>query len=323
MNAAEIKAGIETHLKELSFDTRLPSHLYQPMAYLLQHQAKRVRPVLSALAYQYSGGKNMEGFLSSACALECVHNFTLMHDDIMDNAPVRRGMPTVHEKWDSNTAILSGDALFALSYPMLIQHFPQQSFELVQFFTRVVVEVCEGQMEDMDLAGAPSATIPQYLEMIRKKTAALIGGSLGIGAIAAGAAPELTRSLYLAGELMGIGFQLQDDLLDVYADKADFGKQPGGDIIENKKTYLLIRALEKADRYRKEALLNWMQHTGDPQEKIQGVTALYNELGIPEDTRAIIASYFERAEAELASLPENPFKQELTQYIQVVFLRNK
>lgn len=323
MNAAEIKSGIEEFLSAQPFNKTLPTHLYEPMGYLLNHEAKRVRPVLSVLAYQYANGINLSGMMESACAIEFVHNFTLMHDDIMDNAPVRRGMPTVHEKWDENTAILSGDALFALAYPLLIKNFPDKAFDLVNFFTKVVVEVCEGQMEDMDLAAASRARIHEYLEMIRKKTAALIGGSMGVGAIAAGANAELTGKLYLAGELMGIGFQLQDDLLDVYAAKADFGKQPGGDIIENKKTFLLIRALEKSDKYRKEALLNWSQHTGNPDEKVIGVTQLYNELEIREETEEKISSYFKRAEAELDSLPNTAGKTELMEYIHKVFLRKK
>ncbi len=323
MNAAEIKAGIEANLSAQPFNQKLPINLYSPMSYLLGHEAKRVRPALAVLAYQYAGGKNLSGMMESACAIEWVHNFTLMHDDIMDNAPVRRGMPTVHEKWDENIAILSGDALFALSYPMLIRNFPERAFDLVNFFTKVVVEVCEGQMEDMDLAIAPKASQAEYLEMIRKKTAALIGGSLGLGAIAAGAESDLTGKLYLAGELMGIGFQLQDDLLDVYAEQADFGKQVGGDIIENKKTFLLLRAFEKADQYRKEALLNWAQFQGDSAEKVAAVTQIYNELNIREETEEKISSYFKRAELELESLPESEHKAELMQYIQKVFLRKK
>jgi geranylgeranyl diphosphate synthase type II len=323
MNAAEIKSGIESCLKAQAFDAKQPKHLYEPMAYLLEHEAKRVRPVLAVLAYRYCGGQNLEGMIETATAIELVHNFTLMHDDIMDHAPTRRGKATVHEKWDTNIAILSGDALFALAYPLLIKNFPHQASELVNFFTKVVVEVCEGQMEDMDLAGSATGGIPVYLEMIRKKTAVLIGGSLGIGAIAAGASKETVNKIYQAGELMGIGFQLQDDLLDVYAAQADFGKQVGGDIIENKKTYLLLRAMEKADRYRKEALLNWMQHQGNATEKIAGVIQLFNELEIREEVEAKISGYFREAETVLNSLQDEAGKAELLSYLEMVFQRKK
>jgi geranylgeranyl diphosphate synthase type II len=323
MNAGEIKSGIESCLKAQGFDTKRPEHLYAPMAYLLQHEAKRVRPVLAVLAYQYCGGKNPEGMTEAATAIELVHNFTLMHDDIMDHAPTRRGMPTVHEKWDTNIAILSGDALFALAYPLLIRNFPERASELVNFFTKVVVEVCEGQMEDMDLAASLKGGIPEYLEMIRKKTAVLIGGSLAIGGIAAGVERDTVDKLYQAGMLMGIGFQLQDDLLDVYAAQADFGKQVGGDIIENKKTFLLLRALEKADRYRKEALMNWMQHQGDPAEKIAGVVQIFNELEIREEAEAKISGYFQEAQSVLSGLPDHSGRTELLDYLEKVFLRKK
>lgn len=323
MNGAEIKAGVETFIRALPYGTKSPQNLYAPMEYLLSHEAKRVRPVMAVLAYQYLGGSRISEMIASGTAIELVHNFTLMHDDIMDRAPVRRGQPTVHIKWDTNTAILSGDALFALAYPMLIQNFPDKAAELIPFFTKVIVEVCEGQMEDMLMADENKSDIPMYLEMIRKKTAALLGGSLGIGAIAAGADEKTVRDIYLAGELMGLGFQLQDDLLDVYADQAKFGKQVGGDIIENKKTYLLLRALEKADRYRKETLLNWLQHTGDPQEKISGVMEIYHDLDIAGDTRTLISEYYGKADIMLKNLPELPGKSDLTEYLQAVFMRDK
>jgi geranylgeranyl diphosphate synthase, type II len=323
MNGSEIRTRIEAYLQTLPYNGLKPEKLYAPMHYTLGHEAKRVRPVMAALAYQYISGAVPEGILKTASAIEMVHNFTLIHDDIMDNAPVRRNKPTVHEKWDTNVAILSGDALFALSYPMLIQGFPHLASELVTFFTQVIVEVCEGQMEDMELASNHLAGIPEYLEMIRKKTAALIGGSLALGAMAAGADTKVSQQLYTAGECMGIGFQIQDDLLDVFADQSKFGKQVGGDIIENKKTFLWLMALSKADKYRKEALLNWTQDSANPEEKVRAVTAIYNELNIPEITQTMIQEYYSKANELLDQLPQNEYKADLMNYLHSVFMREK
>lgn len=323
MNGSEIRTRIEAFLQTLPYKGLKPEKLYTPMHYTLGHEAKRVRPVMAALAYQYISEEVTESIIKTASAIEMVHNFTLIHDDIMDNAPVRRNKPTVHEKWDTNVAILSGDALFALSYPMLIEGFPHVSSELVTFFTKVIVEVCEGQMEDMELASDPKAGIPEYLEMIRKKTAALIGGSLALGAMAAGADVSVCQQLYTAGEYMGIGFQIQDDLLDVFADQTKFGKQVGGDIIENKKTFLWLMALSKADKYRKESLLNWTQDTANPDEKVKAVTAIYRDLNIPEITQSMILDYYGKANALLDQLPHNAYKTDLMDYLHFVFMREK
>jgi len=323
MNGNEIRASIDAFIRALPWADQQPTQLYAPMLYLLNHEAKRVRPVMTVLAYQYITGAADDKITGTASAIELVHNFTLMHDDIMDHAPVRRGLPTVHEKWDTNTAILSGDALFALAYPMLIKNFPDKAAPLVDFFTRVVVEVCEGQMEDMNLALRSKVSIPEYLEMIRKKTAALLGGSLGIGALAAGADKDIVQKLYKAGEYMGIGFQIQDDLLDVYAEQGKFGKQVGGDIIENKKTYLWLRALEKSNLYQKEALLNWIPFSGDPAVKIESVKQMYDELDIYPETLNLAKSYYARAAGELDRLPDLPMKHALTAYLETVFMREK
>jgi geranylgeranyl diphosphate synthase type II len=323
MNGSEIRTRIEAFLLSLPYSRLQPENLYSPMQYTLGLEAKRVRPVMTALAYQYISNEMNDRIMKTAAAVEMVHNFTLIHDDIMDNAPVRRNKPTVHEKWDTNVAILSGDALFALSYPMLIQDFPLKAAELVTFFTKVIVEVCEGQMEDMELAANSVAGIPEYIEMIRKKTAALIGGSLAIGAIAANAPQHICEQLYKAGEYMGIGFQIQDDLLDVFAEQAKFGKQVGGDIIENKKTFLWMMAIEKSDKYRKEALLNWTQFSGDPAEKIVAVTQIYKDLNIPELTQLVIRDYYQKAQEMLDELPNNKHKNELIEYLNSVFLRDK
>jgi len=322
ITSQEIFNSISQEIVNLPFPTS-PAPLYQPMSYLLGHTGKRVRPVLAVLAYQACEGKEQDKMISASLALEMVHNFTLMHDDIMDQAPVRRGQPTVHIKWDVNTAILSGDALFALAYPQLITPFPEVAAQMVRFFTDVVVGVCEGQMEDMVKAQEPHVSIPEYIEMIRKKTAVLIGGALGLGAIAAQAKQPFVDALYQIGELMGTGFQLQDDLLDVYGDQTKFGKQPGGDIIENKKTYLLLRALEKSGRYQKENLLNWLQYQEDNSEKVKQITSIYDELNIKSETSELIDNYYSRAQEKLNSLSDKLSITELQVYMNHVFLREK
>lgn len=269
--------------------------MYQPMAYIFTMGGKRIRPLLLLLSYQAVTGQSPEPVLGPAVAVEMFHNFTLMHDDIMDNAPVRRGLPTVHEKWDTNTAILAGDALFAIAMAKTVEGFPQQAGALVREFSRIAVGVCEGQMEDMEMAGATGSTVDQYIEMIRKKTAMLLGGSMSLGAIAAGASYEDVEALYAYGEFMGIGFQLHDDYLDVYADATKFGKQVGGDILENKMTFLLIRALELANEEQQARLQQLLFAETDPQAKVKGVMEIYAELEIPRLTLEMANSYFDRA----------------------------
>ncbi|MBK9453386.1 MAG: polyprenyl synthetase family protein [Bacteroidetes bacterium] len=293
---AELKAALEGHLSGISSRPHWQSGLYAPMAYILDLGGKRIRPMLLLMSYQAMSGRPGTEALNCATAVEFFHNFSLIHDDIMDNAPVRRGKPTVHEKWNTNTAILSGDAMFALAYEFLIQDFPQQAAPLLREFTRVAVGVCEGQMEDMEMAGQ-RADVPQYIEMIRKKTAMLIGGSLSIGAIAAGASPQEVERLYQLGETAGIGFQLHDDYLDVYAPAEKFGKQVGGDILENKMTFLLIRCIERANPEQKKRLDHLLYEEKVPEAKIAGVMALYAELGIEQETIAEMDRYFAAADA--------------------------
>ncbi|MCB9232580.1 MAG: polyprenyl synthetase family protein [Bacteroidia bacterium] len=269
--------------------------LYEPMYYILGLRAKRIRPLLALLTYQAAGGGNPARAFSLAAGLELFHNFSLIHDDIMDNAPMRRGMPTVHEKWDQTTAILSGDALFALSVAYLTRDFPQHASTLINEYARISLGVCEGQLEDMALAANEKATIEDYLEMIRKKTAMLIGGAMSLGAIAAGARPERVEMFYEFGESMGIGFQLHDDYLDVYAERAKFGKQVAGDIIENKKTFLLLKAMELADESQSKKLKKLLEKETDPEKKVKGVMKIYAELNIEELTKEKMNHYFEEA----------------------------
>lgn len=295
--------------------------MYQPMGYIFQMGGKRIRPTLLLLAYQAISGNNPETALGPAVAVEMFHNFTLMHDDIMDNAPVRRGLATVHEKWDQNTAILAGDALFAIAMEKTVEGFPQFAGRLVREFSRVAVGVCEGQMEDLEMAGATQSTVDRYIEMIRKKTAMLLGGSMSLGAIAAGASEAEIEAMYQYGEWMGIGFQLQDDYLDVYADAAKFGKQVGGDILENKMTFLLIRALEQANETQKPVLNQLLFEEKDSEAKIKGVMDIYAALEIPRQTREKTNEYFDKAHQVGEKLMKYPGFQYIDQYLMALTQR--
>ncbi len=302
---AEIKTALEAHLKALSARPEWQLGLYAPMSYILDLGGKRIRPMLLLMSYQAMSGRDATEALNCATAVEFFHNFSLIHDDIMDNAPVRRGKQTVHEKWNVNTAILSGDAMFAMAYEFLIADFPQHAAALMREFSRVAIGVCEGQMQDMEMAGRP-ASVPQYIEMIRKKTAMLLGGSLSLGGIAAGAATSEIAQLYAVGEAAGIGFQLHDDYLDVYAPADKFGKQVGGDILENKMTFLLIRCIEKADAAQKKELDHLLYVEPSADAKIAGVMALYAKLGIREETLAEMDRYFAIAARLSATLQQHP-----------------
>lgn len=319
--SSELKLALDAHLQNIGTQAGWDAPLYAPMAYILELGGKRIRPMLLLMSYQAMSGRDGSECLNTATAVEFFHNFSLMHDDIMDNAPVRRGKATVHEKWDSNTAILSGDAMFALAYEFLIKDFPQHAAALLREFSKVAVGVCEGQMEDMEMAGK-LASIPQYIEMIRKKTAMLIGGSLSLGAIAAGADAATAQQLYDLGEKAGIAFQLHDDFLDVYAKKAKFGKQVGGDILENKMTFLLIRCIEKANPEQKLKLDQLLYATEDQEAKIAGVMALYAELGIPEETQAEMDRYFKEADTLAAGLRNRPGFEIIDDFLKTIAQRD-
>lgn len=294
MNPADLKQVVNARIEALAFAERTPANLYEPIHYILSLGGKRLRPILTMLAYHAVNQEAPEKALDMGLALEIFHNFTLIHDDIMDRAPVRRGKPTAHTVWDENTAILSGDAMYAYSIGMAVKDFPAHAGPLAQAFSDIGLEVCEGQMDDMDLAAGIDVSLPRYLDMIRKKTAVLLGGCMRMGSIAAGANPAVTTGMYRFGELLGIAFQLQDDLLDAFPTK-DFGKQPGGDILENKQTYLLLKAKALAEGDQKTRLDHWLNRDDAPEEKVKAVCALYEEIGIPEITQQEIDSYFQQA----------------------------
>ena len=291
-----LKSVVDQHIKSLKLGERKPKNLYGPMEYILSLKGKRIRPILTMLAYQAVSGNSPQDALNLGTAVELFHNFTLLHDDIMDKAPVRRGQPTVHIVWNEDVAILSGDALYACSMELVVQEFPEKAAALIKEYTRTCLEVCEGQMEDMDMAENDSATIPEYLEMIRKKTAALLGGCMSLGAIAGGASEEIIKKFKDFGESVGTGFQLQDDLMDAFPPEG-FGKQIGGDIIENKKTYLLLKALELANNEQKAKLEKLLAQEDNPEQKVEEVLEIFEELNIKSLTQELSNQYFEKAKA--------------------------
>ncbi|CAN0039604.1 unnamed protein product, partial [Chrysoparadoxa australica] len=240
--------------------------------------------------------KDIDSVIRPALSVEVFHNFTLMHDDIMDEAPIRRGMPTVHEKWDSTVAILSGDTMLVKVYDLLVGLEADILKPGISAFNKTAIEVCEGQQIDMNFESMDHVTEDQYIEMIRLKTAVLLGFSLQFGGMMAKASTGDQDLLYRIGELMGIGFQLMDDLLDVFGDQEKFGKKVGGDIISNKKTFLLIKAIELADKDQKGALDSWLsKSTFDQDEKVKAVTSIYRELNIQEITTLKMNSYFDQS----------------------------
>lgn len=268
-----------------------PKELYEPIGYLMALGGKRMRPLLVLMGYQLFK-EDVKKALPAALAVETFHNFTLMHDDIMDNAPLRRGKATVHEKWNRNIAILSGDVMLVEAYKLLCTLDKEVLPEVLQLFNKTAVEVCEGQQFDMNFESQTSVTVEAYIEMIGLKTAVLLAASLQMGAMIANAPAADAQHLYDFGKYMGIAFQLQDDLLDVYGDPEKFGKQVGGDIISNKKTYLLIKALELANGADAEVLHQWIAAADfDAAVKVKAVTTLYTQLGVDVLVKAEMENY--------------------------------
>ena len=272
-----------------------PKNLYEPIAYTLAMEGKRIRPVMTLLACNLFTDK-VEKAIPAAIAIEIFHNFTLLHDDIMDEAEVRRNSPTVHKKYNKNIAILSGDAMSIMAYNYLHKSETENTGSMVSLFSQTALEVCEGQQLDMDFETMKNVSIPEYLNMIRLKTAVLLACSLKMGALAANAPEKIADLLYVFGLDLGIAFQLQDDLLDVFADTQKFGKNIGGDIVSNKKTFLLLKALELSDHKTKEELLNWIDKKDfDPDEKIKAVRLIYNKLNIKDITVNSIEDFYQSA----------------------------
>ncbi len=269
-----------------------PPELYDPIKYIMNLGGKRMRPLLTLMgAYLFTD--DWQKAIRPALGVEVFHNFTLMHDDIMDQAPLRRGQPTVHEKWNGNVAILSGDVMLVNAYQLLLHVEASKLAPALSRFSRTAAEVCEGQQMDMNFETRWDVSETEYIDMIRLKTSVLLGYALELGGLIGGADDETTRHLYEGGMNIGIGFQLKDDLLDVYGDPIKFGKQVGGDIIANKKTFLLIEALAQAKGTIRDELIDWLTRTEfNKQEKVSAVTAIYDQLGIRQLTESRINEYF-------------------------------
>ena len=296
--AIELTEKINQHITGLTFN-RQPEELYKPVSYVLSLGGKRIRPLLMLMAYNLYR-EDVEHIFSQATSIEVYHNYTLLHDDLMDKADRRRGKPTVHKVWDENTAVLSGDAMLVLAYQFMAQCSMDYLKEVMDLFSMTALEICEGQQMDMNFETRKDVTETEYIEMIRLKTSVLLACSLKMGAILAGASSEDANHLYDFGIYLGLAFQLKDDLLDVYGNPAVFGKNIGGDILCNKKTYLLIKAFEQANPEQLQALNTWIDaETYAPQEKIASVTALYNEIGVKAQCEALMSDYTNRARMAL------------------------
>ena len=283
-----------------------PAELYEPITYILSLGGKRMRPALLLMACDLFGG-DVDAAVPPALAIEVFHNFTLMHDDIMDNAPLRRGQTTVHEKWNQNVGILSGDVMLIEGYKLMMQVEEHLLRPIMNIFNSTAVSVCEGQQIDMEFEQRNNAGIDEYLEMIRLKTAVVLGSALKIGALIGGADENDAELISVFGEQLGIAFQLQDDILDVYGNPEKFGKQVGGDIISNKKTYLLIKAFERANEKQRQELDDLIAlKQFDNVEKVAAVTALYDALEVRQHAEATMQAYAEKAFIALdaINLPE-------------------
>ncbi|MBZ0241641.1 MAG: polyprenyl synthetase family protein [Bacteroidales bacterium] len=310
-------------IKSQKFDGN-PKALYEPIAYAMHQGGKRLRPLLALLACDLFGG-DTEKVLYPALAVEVFHNFTLVHDDIMDKAPLRRGKETVYKKWNSDIAILSGDTMFALAYQYTLETDAALIPGILQVFSKAAIEVCEGQQMDMEFETDSEVTLADYLEMIRLKTAVLLGASLKIGALVASAEKQAVKAIYDFGIALGMAFQLKDDLLDVYGNQDDFGKVNGGDIAANKKTFLLLKALEIADKADHDRLteLYDSQNTIAEAEKIKAVIAIFEKLEIKQAVESAMEEYYQQAIHLLRDIdaPEDK-KEDLASFAGFLYTRN-
>ena len=319
----EILRMVNDCLDRLPYD-RKPASLYEPVQYVLSLGGKRIRPVLMLMGYNLWKDQPSD-ILMPAVGLETYHNYTLLHDDLMDNADMRRGHETVHRRWDANKAILSGDSMLLLAYQRMQQVPADKLPAVLDLFTVTALEIGEGQEDDMAFETRDDVTEEEYIEMIRLKTSVLLACALKIGALLADAPLEDAERLYRFGEQVGLAFQLQDDLLDVYGDPAVFGKAIGGDITSNKKTYMLINAVNRADSRQRAELDRWIAARDfDRQEKVAAVTRLYDEIGIRQLCEEKINYYFELARHTLdeVCVPEER-KQPLRQYMEELLHRDK
>ena len=322
-SSEEILRQVNEAIDALPYDRR-PASLYNPVKYVLSLGGKRIRPVLMLLAYNLYKDRPAD-IMMQALALETYHNYTLLHDDLMDNADLRRGHETVHKRWDANTAILSGDSMLVLAYQRM-QQCPKEKLQAVlDVFTETALEIGEGQQYDMDFETRNDVTEEEYIEMIRLKTSVLLACAVKIGALLAGAPQEDVENLYKFGEQLGLAFQLQDDLLDVYGDPKVFGKAIGGDITSNKKTYMLINAVNRANPEQRQELMRWIEAKDfNREEKVRAVTALYDQIGIRQLCEQKINHYFDKCRQYLALVGvSDERKQQLLDYTDEMMERRK
>lgn len=313
MNTLTIYSQIFSKRLKLFVETltnKTPVELYEPMQYILSLGGKRLRPLLAYLGNDLFNG-NLSDAHPAALAIEIFHNFSLVHDDIMDKAPLRRGKATVHEKWNSNIAILSGDGLLVKAYEELIKAKPEQIKKLIEIFNKTAIEVCEGQQLDMNFENLNEVSTDEYVRMITLKTAVLLGAALKMGAITANADDSDTENIYEFGKNIGIAFQLQDDILDVFGNPEKFGKQIGGDIISNKKTWLLIEAKKQASDTLKDQLNYWIHiNKFNPSEKVSAIKSIYEKLNIKEQAEKEIINYYQSALRHLSKINADDNKKQ-------------
>ncbi len=312
-NFTEYKSAVADYINQINFNKE-PKELYEPIGYIANLGGKRLRPLLTLFAAEVFGAAPNEA-IHAAVAIELFHNFSLIHDDIMDEAPLRRGNKTVHEKWNLNTGILSGDAMLILAYQYFENYEANVFKDLAKLFSKTALEVCEGQQLDINFETRNNVSIPEYIKMIEYKTAVLVGAALEMGAIVAKTTDANKIGIYNFGRDLGIAFQLQDDYLDAFGETATFGKQIGGDILENKKTYLYLKSLENATSDDKMELLNWFSSKEGGEEKIEAVKTLFQKTNATNDTQVLIEEYTQKALMQLEKL-EIPlhFKEELKEF---------
>ncbi len=301
---------ITNYFSELHL-TKDPKNLYEPIEYILSIGGKRMRPILTLMATEVFD-VDCKKALAAATAIEVFHNFSLVHDDIMDDAPLRRGNETVHEKWNINTGILSGDAMLILAYQHFEEYEPKIFRELAKLFSKTALEVCEGQQYDVDFETREDVTIPEYLKMIEYKTAVLVAAAMKMGAIVAESTNENADLIYDFGLNLGLAFQLQDDYLDAFGNPETFGKQVGGDIIENKKTYLYLKAIAFSDENQKNQLMHLFSiHPSDNKDKITSVKEIFNASGASSATQKAIQEYTLKAFETLEKMNISSDKKEI------------
>ncbi len=321
MSIEKIQEIIHNEIKHISYPSS-PFELYEPMAYVLEGTGKRIRPAMVLLSYNLYKD-NIEFALKPAIGLEMFHNFTLLHDDIMDKADIRRNKSTVHKKWNENVAILSGDAMMIKSFQFFLDLPPMVQSEVFKTFTQTAIEVCEGQQLDMNFETQKNVSTEEYMNMIRLKTAVLIAASLKIGAQLAQAPSTDIQQLYNIGIQIGLAFQLQDDYLDAFGNVTSFGKKIGSDIVDNKKTFLLISALQKTNTSQRKKLLDiFSDQFISPSKKIETVIALYNEIGIADFTLNFIQQYIQQSLTLLEKLSVSSKTDILKSFILSLLNRN-